>query len=1100
MAKARQQYFADEVSLFKEARTISFDEDLLQKINDIDTRAQENVIEIVKVNSVPLPVDANKAVDVTVPWVVDRLDSVSGTDSLSAKQWKILYDYILQLQSRWRFLSNWNAATGLPVTEPFWTWYSYNPWDYYVVGVVDLTTNYRPDWATYTSWVASIVVETETIWVWDLYVWDGTQWILSKNSARQIAVDATLSTTSTNPVENRVITTTLNTKQNLLTAWANITIDANNVISAVDTTYPNLPAASWGTDDSLVTTWDKYTWDHKQNQLVAWANIQINGNTISATNTQYGNLPEAQWGTDVTLVTTWDKYNWNHKQDELTAWANITINNWEISATDTTYSAGTWITIDANNVISADVQSAAWWHITWNLNDQTDLKDALDEKQNLLTAGPNIMIVNDIISAVNTTYTAWDWIYFTWTTINNASPFSPENIGQEGQVLKRTLDWYSWQNESWGGGWGWEVDNTPYGPIWNGRTWIAPSQNAVYDKISAMDIIIADKQDKLVAWQNIQINGNVISATDTTYTASDFDIKDLADSTWLRTRWNNKQDAINDLAAIREWAAKWMTALQPGRVDNVSELINDAGYITKSVSDLVNYYTKNETYNKQEIDNLIQNFGGFEVVSVLPTTNIQRNLIYLLWPTGNNNYEEYVYIGNQWVKIGDTQVDLTNYYNKTRDDSDDVTEWSSHLFLTPSDRVNLRNQSGVNTWDETKQSIQTKLWAANSTKSWYLTSADWNTFNNKLDRLIAWNNIQINGDVISATNTTYSAWSGISINGTTINNTKQFSPANSWSSGEVLTKTSSWYRWEPSQWGGWWGAVTSVNNQTWDVIVNEFRPSNNWSTNQVLTKTSNGYAWANPIAPDASNVKLFKLNSFSDYTTATAAYNWFMAWKYPIVCVHTTIHHLSAFASPVEITWDFCFIPRKFSASAWTLQFVLPYSPYDDDDNYAAYWYTQPHENVIEFTTSWGSVSDISQAMHLNASAAFLSTQVDYPNPYTPLYDWSPATKKYVDDKVMGATPVTLTYAQSLSVDMSQSLTYVLTLTWDCDISFTNMVPWQVYQIVVIQDSNGWHRLTLPVSFKYASGYAQDTTANGVSKLILDTVGWNYFASITRYS
>jgi hypothetical protein len=67
MAKARQQYFADEVSLFKEARTISFDEDLLQKINDIDARAQENVIEIVKVNSVPLPVDANKAVDVTVP-------------------------------------------------------------------------------------------------------------------------------------------------------------------------------------------------------------------------------------------------------------------------------------------------------------------------------------------------------------------------------------------------------------------------------------------------------------------------------------------------------------------------------------------------------------------------------------------------------------------------------------------------------------------------------------------------------------------------------------------------------------------------------------------------------------------------------------------------------------------------------------------------------------------------------------------------------------------------------------------------------------------------------------------------------------------------
>lgn len=54
-----------------------------------------------------------------------------------------------------------------------------------------------------------------------------------------VVVDSVLSTTSTNPVENRVITNTLNgmqasmsTKQDRLTAGTNITIDANNVISA----------------------------------------------------------------------------------------------------------------------------------------------------------------------------------------------------------------------------------------------------------------------------------------------------------------------------------------------------------------------------------------------------------------------------------------------------------------------------------------------------------------------------------------------------------------------------------------------------------------------------------------------------------------------------------------------------------------------------------------------------------------------------------------------------------------------------------------------------------------------------------------------------
>ncbi|MBO7691747.1 MAG: hypothetical protein J6T10_03835 [Methanobrevibacter sp.] len=86
MPKAHQQYFADEVSLEKEARTFQLDDELKQKIDNIDGRAEENVIEIVKVNSVPLPVDSQKAVDVTVPLVQDSLDSTDPSKSLSAKQ------------------------------------------------------------------------------------------------------------------------------------------------------------------------------------------------------------------------------------------------------------------------------------------------------------------------------------------------------------------------------------------------------------------------------------------------------------------------------------------------------------------------------------------------------------------------------------------------------------------------------------------------------------------------------------------------------------------------------------------------------------------------------------------------------------------------------------------------------------------------------------------------------------------------------------------------------------------------------------------------------------------------------------------------------
>ena len=85
MPKARQQYLADEISLNKEAMTFSLDDELLQKIEDMDV-GEENVIEVVKVNSVPLPVDADKAVDVTVPLVQDSLDSNDPNKSLSARQ------------------------------------------------------------------------------------------------------------------------------------------------------------------------------------------------------------------------------------------------------------------------------------------------------------------------------------------------------------------------------------------------------------------------------------------------------------------------------------------------------------------------------------------------------------------------------------------------------------------------------------------------------------------------------------------------------------------------------------------------------------------------------------------------------------------------------------------------------------------------------------------------------------------------------------------------------------------------------------------------------------------------------------------------------
>lgn len=58
----------------------------------------------------------------------------------------------------------------------------------------------------------------------------------------------------------------------------------------------------------------------------------------------------------------------------------------------------------------------------------------------------------------------------------------------------------------------------------------------------------------------------------------------------------------------------------------------------------------------------------FEIVQALPTTDIQTNIIYLVpkSPSGTNDiYTEYVYINNAWEKIGETQIDLSNYVTNT---------------------------------------------------------------------------------------------------------------------------------------------------------------------------------------------------------------------------------------------------------------------------------------------------------------------------------------------------------------------------------------------------------------------------------------------------
>ncbi len=996
---ARIRYTADWDYVDKQAKEFTLTPEIIEKLDSIEPSAERNAIQGIKVNWQTVEPDQYRVVSLAIPEVEDNLDSISSTNALSAKQGRVLYNKIKNLEWLWKFLSNWDSTTWLPTTNPTALPYEYHSWDYYIVGRV-WVTNYRPEWTSY-RWIPSTDLETEEVKVWDFYFYDWAEWVLLLNTDRQIPIDESLSTTSTNPVENRVVTAAINLKANDadisvvgktndfndldnipnipdslddltgtsddITEWSthlfltsaertkltnttgvNTWDETNASImsklwAASSTTNGYLTVADWNTfnnkqdaisdlatirsnasawksaSDTIATYGDIVThdanefataaqgwkadtaiqpWDNvseltndawyvtdayhdstKQDKLIAWTNIQIASDwkTISATDTTY-----VAWDFDIKDLadSTGLRTEWSWKQDELIAWSNIQIaaDGKTISATDTTYTAWAGISISNNNVISAIDNKASWGSIEWTLSNQTDLQSALDDKQDTLTAWANIQIAQDgTISATDTTYTAWTWIditnwvisntqtsaewgNITWTLSDQTDLQSALDAKQDDMVIlsygnSTWNDFITAYNKNWvvycrassnsnpatwsqtrlafmayvnnetaptevefqyyrsradhnsaanqldqvfvykltsASGWTWTVTerntaakatawtwiNLTYGSgnMTIANTWVTSVNSQTWDvtltiptvptnvsdfvndawyitanDLPTIDTAMSDSstnpvQNKIIkSYVDTQVSeATAWAVSDTAYWSSWDWITGIAPSknavydkiSAMDTTIAWKQNTISDLSTIRTGAWKWATAVQPW--DNVSTLTNDAGFITKAVNDLTNYYTKSETYTKSEVADYVANFAWFKVVATLPTTDIKTTIIYLLWPVGTwaDKYEEYIYSNNTWVKIWETSVDLTNYFNTSTDNSDSITQGSTNLFLTSAERTKLSNTSGTNSGDETKATIQSKLWAASSSASGYLTSTDWNTFNGKADTTI----------------------------------------------------------------------------------------------------------------------------------------------------------------------------------------------------------------------------------------------------------------------------------------------------------------------------------------------------------------------------
>lgn len=91
-------------------------------------------------------------------------------------------------------------------------------------------------------------------------------------------------------------------------------------------------------------------------------------------------------------------------------------------------------------------------------------------------------------------------------------------------------------------------------------------------------------------------------------------------------------------------------------------------------SKLENYYTKEETFSAQEIQDEISSYvdtaiGGItsfdaEIVIELPPVGTKGTIYLKKDSSDDEGYVEYLYISGSWEVIGSTDIDIENYYTK----------------------------------------------------------------------------------------------------------------------------------------------------------------------------------------------------------------------------------------------------------------------------------------------------------------------------------------------------------------------------------------------------------------------------------------------------
>ena len=218
---------------------------------------------------------------------------------------------------------------------------------------------------------------------------------------------------------------------------------------------------------------------------------------------------------------------------------------------------------------------------------------------------------------------------------------------------------------------------------------LSTTSSVLSSTVAVLGREVAAKQDKLTAGTGVSIQNNVISVTGEGQGGGDVSSEVESLSTLMSELANivsSEAVAQSEIDSTQNSYINSLTSENIVRRFEVSSLFTDTSELGSEV-DIINSEVAVINSELAEKQNILTAGPGitisgttisstprleYAVVDALPVTDISTTTLYLLPKLDTDTddiYDEWAYINNAWEHIGNTKIDLTDYYNKTQIDS-----------------------------------------------------------------------------------------------------------------------------------------------------------------------------------------------------------------------------------------------------------------------------------------------------------------------------------------------------------------------------------------------------------------------------------------------